>query len=251
MSKEAKTIPMRTIVTILKEETFMKMLNKKAIAGLVAGAFILAGAAIPFTVQAAAENNPGNFDKPAFHQRHFDPDKMAQNISDTFGVNKEEVLKYQQEGIKFRDLFRASFLAKASGQSLKEVMGAKTFDNTWKDVAKALGVTKEKMQATRNDIASTRLENKLSISKQTSLELMQQGYRPRDIAVANELAQNTGKPIGDVLSLRKINNTWYDVAQTLGVDDNTFKQDMQNLKAAFPHPINRPHPAPGMSMPNA
>ncbi len=211
----------------------MNWLNKKSIIGLALGVFVLAGLFSPLATQ-AADPNAYNQPVPGHHQK-LDPEKIAQEMADTFGVNKDDVLKYQQQGIRMHDLFRASFLAKASGKSLKEVMETKTASNTWKDVAQSLGVTKEKMKAARQDIASTRLEKKLSIPKQTSLDLMQQGYQPRDIAVASKLADNTGKPISDILSMRKINNTWHDVAQSLGVDDNTFKQDMKDIRAAFPH----------------
>jgi hypothetical protein len=212
----------------------MNILTRKRVVGLTACVVILAGAVSPIAVQASAENDCSG-QPPAMYQRHFDPDKIAQRIADTYGVNKEDVLKYNNEGVSFKDVFKASFLAKASGKSLKEVMEVKTYDNTWKDAAQSLGVTKEQMKATRNDIAATQLENKLQISKQTSLDLMQQGYRTRDIAVANALSNNTGKPIIDVLAMKKINNTWLDVASTLGVDDNTFQQDMKDLKTVFHH----------------
>jgi capsular polysaccharide biosynthesis protein len=212
----------------------MNILTRKKIIGLTTGVIMLAGVASPFTVQAAAENG-GSWQPPEMQQCHFNPDKIAQRIADTYGVNKEAVLKYHNEGVNFKEVSQGAFLAKASGKSLKEVMEVKTYDNTWKDVAQALGVTKEQIKATRNVIAATQLENKLHISKQTSLDLMQQGYRARDIAVANALANNTGKPIIDVLAMKKINNTWHDVASSLGVDDNTFKQDMKDLKTAFHH----------------
>jgi hypothetical protein len=218
----------------------MNILTKKNIIGLTAGVIILAGAVSPLAVQAAAEND-GSWQTSSMHQRHFDPDKIAQRIADTYGVNKDEVLKYHNEGVNFKDVFKASFLAKASGKSLKEVMEVKTLDNTWKDVAQSLGVTKEQMKATRNDITATKLETKLHISKQISLDLMQQGYRARDIAVANAFSNNTGKSISDVLDMKKINNTWHDVASALGVNDNTFKQDMKALREAFHHEEFRGH----------
>ncbi len=212
----------------------MKSKNFKQFIGLVAGVLFLAGvAAAPFIAQAAAQPEATN--NPPGHHFQVDPDKAAQRLADNFGVSKDEVLKYQQQGVNFRDLSKASLLAKASGKSLAEIMAAKTTANTWKDVAQSLGVTKEKMQAVRQDIAASRLESKLGIPKQSSLELLQQGYHLRDIAVANKLAANTGKSVTDVLALKKINNRWSDVAQTLGVDDNTFRQDMKDLRGAFPH----------------
>ena len=210
----------------------MNWFDKKSIMGLTLGAFVLAGALSPLAIQAASQSA---YKQPAAEQQHkIDPAKVAQDMADTFGVNKDDVLKYEK-GTPMHDLYKAAFLAKASGKSLKQVMETKKPDNTWKDVAQTLAVTQEKMKATRQDIASTRMENKLGIAKQTSIDLMEQGYHPRDIAVADKLSKNTGKPISDILSMRKINNTWHDVAQSLGVDDNTFKQDMTDIRAAFPH----------------
>lgn len=224
----------------------MSGLAKRSIVLLTAGAVILAGAVSPFAVQAAADNEYAGR-PPAMYQRHFDPDKFAQRIADTYGVSKDEVIKYNNQGIRFGDVSRASFLAKASGKSLKEVMEAKTYDNSWREVAQSLGVTKEQMKVTRNDIAATRLESKLQISKQTSLGLLNQGYHSRDIAAANALSGNTGTPISDVLGMKKINNSWHDVATALGVDDSTFMQDMKNIRTAFPHAgFHGPRHAPMM-----
>ncbi len=216
----------------------MNILTRKSMIGLATGVLMLAGTASFSTVQAAAENG-GSWQPPAMQQCHFNPDEIAQRIADTYGVNKEAVLKYHNEGVNFKEVFQGAFLAKASGKSLKEVMEVKTYDNTWQDVAQALGVTKEQMKATHNEIAAAQLESELHISKQLSLDLMQQGYRARDIAVANALANNTGKPIIDVLAMKEINNTWHDVASALGVDDNTFQQDIKILSNAFHH--NRFH----------
>lgn len=210
----------------------MSILTKKKMLGFIAGGVLLAGAISPFVVQAAAEKC--NFRPSPMGHQQMDPDKMAQHLADKFGVSKEEVVTYEKQGVHFQDLSKASLLAKASGKSLKDVMQTKTLDNTWKDVAASLGVTREQIRAIHQDMAAAKLETKLNIPKQTSLDLMQQGYRSRDIAVANELSKDTSKPIGDILGMRKINNTWYDVAQTLGVDEATFKQDMKDLRDAFP-----------------
>ncbi|WP_378953303.1 hypothetical protein [Pelosinus sp. sgz500959] len=210
----------------------MSLLSKKNVIGLTLGTFILTGAVAPFLVHAASESKDGD-NRPAIHHHQVDPDKIAQKISNTFGIPKDEILKYQKQGISFRDLHKAAFLAKASDQSLEKVLNTKTLDNTWKDVASTLGVTREKARATYQDISSSKLEAKLNIPKQSSLKLMQQGYHARDIAIANELAKNTGKSMSDLLGMRKINNTWHDVAQSLGISDTTFSQDMKTLKDAF------------------
>jgi hypothetical protein len=214
-----------------KEAHVMKLLSKKMLAVIAAGVFILAAAGGPFIAQAANVSN----DRPGIHHHQPSPNEMAEHISQTFGVSKDSVLKYFEQGVSFRNLGRGAFLARTSDKSLDEVMVLKTETNTWKDVTTSLGITKEQMKATRQDMVATNLNTKLGFDKQATLELLNQGYHSRDIAVANELSQNSGKTVSDVLTLKKINNTWRDVAHSLNVDDATLKQDLKALREAFPH----------------
>ena len=134
-----------------------------------------------------------------------------------------------------RDGGEPSLLAEASGKSLEEVMALKNSGNTWGDVAKSLGVTKAQVKAVHQDIAATKLENKLGISRQTGLVFLQQGYHPRNIAIADKLSKYTGTSMHDILSMKKNSNSWHDIANALGVDKNRFKQGMEELKTVFPH----------------
>lgn len=223
----------------------MKVLSRKAIAAIVAGTFIMAGAAAPFIVQAS------DIQKSPFaqHQRNqkcekgrqFNPEKAAQHLSETFGINQNTILTYKANGMSFRDIYKAALLANASGKTLEDVMSHKTADNNWKDVAIAIGITKEQMKAGRQNMVANSLNKKIGLDKQTTLDLLHQGYRGRDIGIAAKLAANTNKPLTEVLSLRKINNTWFDVATELGVDKATFKKDMQELGHGFHHRGHRGH----------
>jgi len=217
----------------------MKLSAKKTIAAIAIGAFILAGIAVPYIAQADRADDQ----RPAFGQRHVDPDKAASRLSETYGIDKSAVLKYLNDGVPMRNLNRAAFLAQASGKSLDDVLALKTADNSWKDVAKTLNITKEQFKATRNTLLSNRLNAKLGLDKQATFALFDQGYLPRDVAMAGLLAQNTGKSMDDILALKKINNRWSDVATTLGVDHDTLKQDIQQLRQAFPGRGHRHHEA--------
>lgn len=215
----------------------MNRLSKKAVTMIALGAFILLVAAAPFAVQAAQGDKSG----PGFGQHQFDPDKAADRLAETFGISKASILDQYNKGVKFRDIGRAAFLAKASDKPLDEVLALKTTDNNWRDVAQTLGVTKEKAKETRRTLAADRLSTKLGFDRQATLDLLEQGYRPRDVAVAGLLAQDTGKSSQEILDMKKINNNWRDVAQTLGVSKDTVKQDAQKLRQAF----GRPGPHPG------
>ena len=223
----------------------MKMLSKKTLAAMIAGTFIIAGAASPFIAQAVeAQESPS-----AYHhkqgQMKMSPEEAAKRISETFGIEQSTILAYQNNGMSLKDIRKAAFLAKASGKSIEDVVSKKTADNTWKDVCKTLGITKEQMKAARQDIAANHLNKKTDIDKETALDLLHQGYHPRDIGMAKELSKNTNQPINDVLSLKKINNTWSDVASTLGVDKDTFKKDLKEMGYAPHH--RGPHQEIGQS----
>jgi hypothetical protein len=208
----------------------MKLAAKKTIAAIAIGAFILAGVAVPYIVQADRAQDRC----PAFGQRNVDPDKAAARLSETYGIDQATFLKYYNDGVPLRNLNRAAFLAQASGKSLDDVLALKTTDNSWRDVAKALTITQQQFKDTRNNLMSNRLSAKLGLDQQATLTLFDQGYRPRDVAMAGLLAQDTGKSMDDILTLKKINNTWSDVADTLGVDRDTMKQDAQKIRQAFP-----------------
>ncbi|VBB06411.1 Hypothetical protein LUCI_1642 [Lucifera butyrica] len=209
----------------------MKLGFQKSIIALLTGAVILAGAVSPFIVQAAQTADQ----LPAVHQQQLSADEMAARTADIFDIDQSAILKYHSQGYTFSDLNRAAFLAKAGGKSLDEVLTAKTAGSTWKDVCVQLGITKEQMKATHQDIMATQLNKKLGFNKQTTLSLLQQGYHIGDITVATQLALNSNKSVTEILSLKKINNTWHDVAQSIGIDDNTYRQDMRQIRQAFPY----------------
>lgn len=194
---------------------------------MVAGTFIIAGAASPFLVQAAeTEKTPS-----AYHQKQerkeMSPEESAKKLSNTFGIEESTILNYNNNGMSFRDIGKAAFLAKAGDKSIDSVISKKTADNNWKDVAESLGITKEQIKAAHQDMAANHLNKKTGLDKKTALNLLKDGYHPHDIGMASQLANATKKPIKDVLSLKKINNTWSDVAKKLGIDAETFKKDFK------------------------
>lgn len=198
--------------------------SRKTVAALAAGAFILAGVAGPLAVQAA----PTISDRPAQHQRHqVNPEQVAKRLSKEFGIDQSIIVKYQNQGKTTKDLVHASFLAKASDKSFESVMTLKTDNNTWKNVADTLGVDKAKLKAVRQEMAAKHLSQRLNIPQNDIQALFNQGYHQRDIAMAGLLAGHSSKSLTDVLDMKKINNTWQDVSQELGVDLKALKQEMK------------------------
>ncbi len=199
--------------------------TRKTIAAFVAGAFIIAGIAGPLAAQAESTDK----ERPAYHQRHqITPEQAAKRLAERFGLDESLILKYQKQGKTPRELSRAALYAKASGNSFESVVALKTSTNTWKDVANTLGVDRAKVKAVRQELAAQHMSQKFNIAQGDIQNLFNQGYHYRDIAMSGMLAKETGKTIDSVIALKKVNNTWRDVAKELGVDFKALKKEMRN-----------------------
>ena len=210
----------------------MKMLSRKTIAALVTGTFIMAGAVIPYLV--SANSNSDDDSRPAYHQK-FTPEQKTERISKVFGLSKADISNYHANGMSYRDISRAAFIANASDKELSEVISHKTATNTWKDVTKEIGVTKDQFKSAAQRMTAKRFNAKLGLNEATVLELLHQGQKPRNIAMADALSKDTGKSMTDILAMKTQENKWQDVAKTLGVDEDTFKKDVENVKHLVHH----------------
>ncbi|HWR43512.1 hypothetical protein [Sporomusa sp.] len=212
----------------------MSKKSRNAIAAFVAGAFILAGIAVPLVAQATATNN----DRPAHHQcRQVNPEQAAKRLSAKFDLDETLIAKYQKEGKSVKDLGRAALFAKASDKSFESVLALKTDKNTWKDVASTLDVDKEKVKAVRQELAAKHISQKFSLNQGDIQNLFNQGYHHRDIAMAGLLAKHSTQTIEQVISLKKVNNTWQDVAKELGVDLKALRKDMKQARTNNHNPM--------------
>ncbi|MCX7779912.1 MAG: hypothetical protein N2491_03220 [Negativicutes bacterium] len=180
-------------------------------------------------VQAA----PGDMN-PGYGQRQINPSQFAKTMSDLFGVSEAAVSRYLAAGVSYRDIGAGSFLALASGNSLDEIMPLKTSSNTWREVAQKLGVTRQQAKATSHNVVIGQFHAKLGLEQSVTRTLLADGYKPRDIAIAGLFARDTAKSIEEVLAVKRINNTWLDVARILAIPPERVRDDMRLLQEAFP-----------------
>lgn len=222
-----------------------KGLAKKIIALVTAGTFAVGAGCFamnfPESIASAAANgyhHNRDFDQNQDYRGHrgqFDPDQEAQYISECFGVSKADLLKYNKDGWRFNDLHRASFIAYAAQKPLGDVLKAKTTTNAWRDVSESFGITREKSNVAMDEIYSARMAKQLKLNTDTIKNLLRQGYHPGDISMAAALSKKTDKTIDTVLSMKKINNNWFDVANALGLSQDEFQQCRADARSGFGH----------------
>lgn len=171
------------------------------------------------------------------------PEKVLERLAADLSLSKDDVERYLQPGISPHELAQAALLAKASGKPLADVLAMKTLANSWQDVEQTLGITPETLAAMRLDMLAARLAADTPVAEETARELLRQRYAPPDIAMAAVLAQAAGKPAGEVLAMRKINNCWPDVAKDLGLSEEEFRAAAAKLPAMPPrHGPGQPPP---------
>ena len=207
----------------------MNKMKKKMIAGIVAGAVLL-GTGYGALAQAAETNSSKDIpSQDMMKQGHkgqppqMNADEAAKNIHETFGVDESEVKEAINARKDFRDIGQAAMLAKISGKSFKDVLAMKTDSNNWQDIGKSLGVTREQVHEQMNAMTAEHIAQKGNIDQATALALLKNGYHSQDINAAAILAKQSGKDIQSVLDLKKINNSWTDVAEQLGVDKSVLR----------------------------
>ena len=84
---------------------------------------------------------------------------------------------------------------------------------------------------------TVRIADTISVTKDfVSYLILQKGYAPRDIVMAGLLAgpnNNAGDHVSDIngiLAKKTSNNSWQDVASTMGVDQDTYNQYAEKAK---------------------
>ncbi|WP_196603729.1 hypothetical protein [Pectinatus haikarae] len=210
--------------------------SKKKMGALAIGTLMTFGAAFPALTEAASYNSncggSGDGGRPPMmegwggHQGGPGQHWLSPEMEKELNISKSDLDSYKEKGYRRGDVVQAAFIAKASGKSLDKVLSYKTDDTTWQYVMKKAGVTEDQLRQVHEDLFADTVSQQTGTDKGTVQALQQQGYHGRDIMMAAQLAKASSKPINDVLGMKKINNSWKDVADSLGVNWDSFRQDM-------------------------
>jgi len=92
----------------------------------------------------------------------------------------------------------------------------------------------------QNSMMQESIGNTISVTKDFVAYLMNEGYAPRDIVMAGLLAgrladQNPTinthvNAINEILAKKTSNNTWQEIANAMGVDQDTYNQYVAKAK---------------------
>ena len=184
--------------------------KKNLLIGLLGGALILTGG----SVNAAPEEMPEQ-DETWQAEEAEHTGGWAKYFSEKYGVDSVQVEKAMRDGVHIGDIRQAAVLSKLSGKNFSDVLAMKV---DWPQIADKLGVTREQFMEFFKQERDEHFAKMADTDVKTFKALLKDGYHPHDITIAGKIAKAAGKDIKSVLSKRKINNTWDDVAKSYGVD---------------------------------
>ena len=197
-------------------------LKKQLLAGFLAGAVLITGGIISVN---ASPRDDVEIQQRA-HQSQMNPDfskeNVAKRLSERFGVSESEVLAAFENKVHPRDIDHAALLSKLTGKSFSEIL---SMHSTWRDVEKKLGVTEDQMREIQMQVYIESIAEDSYTNAETVKSLIDDGYNPHDIMIAGYIANQSGNSIRYVLSRRKINNHWSDVAKEFGVNAPARNRD--------------------------
>jgi len=213
--------------------TKMKSFTKKILVGIISGALIFTGGI--GTYKAFAAENPEQMPQYSQHRmghhnlknNHRMPKmsdeqiaEISKKIAEHYGIDEKEVKEAFKNRTNPRDINHAAILAKLSGKSFSSVLAMKT---DWKEIGEKLGVKPAQVREFMRKDRIAFMTKESSLDDKVVDELMKDGYNPHDIVIAGKIAKESNKNVKDVLTKKKINNRWRDVAEEFGVEfDSLF-----------------------------
>lgn len=212
---------------------------KKTLSIALAGAFLLTSAAayqMP-GLSSAAPYQMQHADKmPSHMNKMFNETNFAQAIAAEYNVKQTDVEKALQNGWRPFQLQRAAFIAYASDKSLNDVLSDRDKVSSWQELDEKYGLTPEKHDQAMRQLHCKRIADMTGVTETKLNALIDDGYYMHDITMAALIANEANRSIDDVISQKKINNSWFDIAESFGMNPDDLSEKMHQCR---PHHFDR------------
>ncbi|MBN2908957.1 hypothetical protein JQC72_05390 [Polycladomyces sp. WAk] len=187
-----------------------------------------------------------------------DKQALVQRVARYLGVSVTEIQSLTERGIQPRQLVPAAVIAKLSRQKIETVLAAKK-GKTWGQVAQSFHVDRQAFRRELSRVLPKHRLLRLFIQRHPEVALQtvsaylgkdplqlaqlirQSQLKPRDVIKAAVLAKASGKDIAQVVAMKTSQNTWRDVAQSLGLKREDVRDEARQLKKLFRQQLKKWH----------
>lgn len=203
----------------------MKRLTK--ILALTVTGLVLTGASYQFTTNTVQA-------KPLPKVERVSPqiriDNEMENINECFGVDRQTLVTYYNNGWGMPDLYEGAFLAYASHKSFEDIMNLRE-NNSWPRVEYLIGLTPNDIKAAHDDIVSTQIANKLDMNKSIVTFLVEQNYGVDEIIHGLLYSMYVDKSPADIIEMHNPpTKNWEMVANDLGITQEQLAEIHQKME---------------------
>ncbi len=203
---------------------------------LMLGAFVVVTtpdcvqAAVPPRTEAKAENKLPK-GQPPFRRPRMSMEDMQTAIYEKYGViNKDQIKKYLDSGVNYRDLDRACLYAYLTKKPVDEILSLKK-ELPWTRVQYKLGLTAQKFHTLNTRYKAERTHHWWGFDEKRSYKAMMEGYPWHWVKIAWIMAEHSDFTMEQVLASRKYTESWIQWAErNLNIDAKTYNQWIDKYK---------------------
>lgn len=143
-------------------------------------------------------------------------EKAVAGLHFSFLLPEEEIGKYFDEGIAYKELKELCLHAYIAKRPLAEVVDLRK-KYTWTRAKALLGLTPQKIYDGTLAYKADRLYRLAGIDKKTSIKYMKMGYASHQVKRAYFISTHCDKPLLEILEMKTRQLKWGDVAEKLGL----------------------------------
>ena len=165
------------------------------------------------------------------HVRNMTKERALKIFHDDYLFSEEELAPlYDELGFDaLEDVCLHAYMGRVSLQKIMEMRG----QYSWDRIKFLLGLTPQLYFDRCVDYQARRLLERMDIPQEVTREFMRQGYAMHHVNTAYLLAEQSGRPMAEIIVLKTPKNRWSQVAESIGVSAEELCESQAKISQAF------------------
>lgn len=165
------------------------------------------------------------------HIRNMTKERALKIFHDDYLFSEEELAPlYDELGFDgLEDVCLHAYMGRVPLQKIMEMRE----QYSWDRIKYLLGLTPQVYFDRCVDYQARRLLERMDIPQEVTKEFMRQGYAMHHVNTAYLLAEQSGKPMAEIIVLKTPKNRWSQVAESIGVSAGELREAQTKISQAF------------------
>lgn len=165
------------------------------------------------------------------HVRNMTKERALKIFHDDYLFSEKELAPlYDELGFDgLEDVCLHAYIGRVPLQKIMEMRE----QYSWDRIKYLLGLTPQVYFDRCVDYQARRLLERMDIPQEVTKEFMRQGYAMHHVNTAYLLAEQSGKPMAEIIVLKTPKNRWSQVAESIGVSAGELRESQAKISQAF------------------